>query len=469
MELKRFSILLSLVLTFFFINRSAQAQSNIPQEPYYLVQAGDSLWSVATRFGVSMEELLKANNISDPEQLIAGMQLVMPGLEEINGLISTRDVRYGETLESISRDYGLSMQTLARINRLVSPGELYAGSRVIIPAQDEDLPLRTRADISFGETLLELAVRSDQNPWALARDNNLPGAWAAFPGKTLYVQQIDPSIEKNAPGSLPAFISDISIDSAVLAQGKTLVVKIDAPAEVKITGKLADKDLNFFPYEDGFVALQGVHTMMEPGLYPLAVGAETTDGKQFAFSQMVPIRSTDYIYDPSLNVDPTTVDPAMTEPEAELWTSLAVPVSNVKMWEGQFTSPVPLELVDCWTSLFGNRRSYNGSEYKYFHSGLDFCGRVGTELFATAAGKVVYTGPLIVRGNVVVIDHGWGVYTAYDHLSEIFVQPGELVQAGQAVGLGGDTGRTTGPHLHWEVWVGGVQVDPVDWLAKSYP
>jgi lysostaphin len=184
---------------------------------------------------------------------------------------------------------------------------------------------------------------------------------------------------------------------------------------------------------------------------------------------MVLIRSTDYIYDPSLNVDPATVDPAVTESEAELWASLAVPVSDVKMWGGQFMSPVPLELADCWTSLFGNRRSYNGSEYKYFHSGLDFCGRVGTELYATATGKVVYTGTLIVRGNVVVIDHGWGVYTAYDHLSEILVQPGELVQAGQVVGLGGDTGRTTGPHLHWEVWVGGVQVDPVDWLAKSYP
>jgi murein DD-endopeptidase MepM/ murein hydrolase activator NlpD len=469
MKLKRFSILLFLLLTFFFINQSAQAQSDIPQKPYYLVQAGDSLWSVAARFGVSMQELLKANNISDPEQLIAGMQLVMPGLEGINGLISTRDVRFGETLESMSRDYGLSRQILARINRLVSPGELYAGSRVIVPAQDEDLPSVTRADVLFGETLLELAVRNSQNPWVVAQNNNLSASWMAFPGKTLFVQRADPPIEQNAPGGLPAFISEISIDFAALAQGKTLAIKIDAPAEVRITGKLADKELNFFPYEDGFVALQGVHTMMEPGLYPLALGAETTDGKQFAFSQMVLIRSTDYIYDPSLNVDPATVDPAVTEPEAELWASLAVPVSDVKMWGGQFMSPVPLELADCWTSLFGNRRSYNGSEYKYFHSGLDFCGRVGTELYATATGKVVYTGTLIVRGNVVVIDHGWGVYTAYDHLSEILVQPGELVQAGQVVGLGGDTGRTAGPHLHWEVWVGGVQVDPVDWLAKSYP
>ena len=75
----------------------------------------------------------------------------------------------------------------------------------------------------------------------------------------------------------------------------------------------------------------------------------------------------------------------------------------------------------------------------------------------------------MVRGNVVVIEHGWGVYTAYDRLSEILVQPGDLVQSGQVMGLGGNTGCTTGPHLHWEVWVGDMQVDPVDWLERSYP
>lgn len=466
---KIFSAHLILVLTLFLNHQNAQAQGEIPQAPYYVVQVGDSLWGIAARFGVTLDQLQKANNISDPGQLTAGLQLVIPGLEGISGLISTHEVRYGETLESISKDYGLRAERLARINRLVSPGELYAGSRLIVPAPDENLPSRTRANITSGETLLEFAVRSDQNPWVLAQDNNLPGAWAALPGKTLHIRDTNPRVDRNSPGALPAMISRISIDSAALAQGKTLVIKIDTPAELKITGKLADQALNFFPFENGYVALQGIHTMLKPGLYPLALEVETTDGKRFAYSQMVLVRGIAYIFDPSLDVDPATLDPAVTEPEAELWASLAVPVSNEKMWQGRFSNPVPLELVDCWTSLFGNRRSYNGSEYKYFHSGLDFCGRVGTELYATAAGKVVYTGSLVVRGNVVVIDHGWGVYTAYDHLSEILVQPGELVQVGQVVGLGGNTGRSTGPHLHWEVWVGSVQVDPVDWLEKSYP
>jgi murein DD-endopeptidase MepM/ murein hydrolase activator NlpD len=174
-------------------------------------------------------------------------------------------------------------------------------------------------------------------------------------------------------------------------------------------------------------------------------------------------------FDPTLEVNPATVDPAVTGPESQMWESLGAPVTPVKMWDGLFASPVHTDFTNCWTSLFGNRRPYNGGAYDSFHSGLDFCGRVGTELFAVAPGKVAYTNMLIVRGGVVVIDNGWGVYTAYDHLSEILVKPGEIVQPGQLIGLGGATGRTTGPHLHWEVWVGSVQVNPVDWLMRAYP
>jgi murein DD-endopeptidase MepM/ murein hydrolase activator NlpD len=74
-----------------------------------------------------------------------------------------------------------------------------------------------------------------------------------------------------------------------------------------------------------------------------------------------------------------------------------------------------------------------------------------------------------VRGNTTFIDHGWGVFTGYLHQSEIDVAVGDVIQTGQTIGLVGGTGRVTGPHLHWEIWVGGVPVDPLDWVANSYP
>jgi murein DD-endopeptidase MepM/ murein hydrolase activator NlpD len=145
------------------------------------------------------------------------------------------------------------------------------------------------------------------------------------------------------------------------------------------------------------------------------------------------------------------------------------------MWDGLFSMPSPLdqeycvETNECWTSRYGNRRSYNGSAYSFFHTGLDFAGGTGTEIYAPAAGKVVFAGPLTVRGNAVMIDHGWGIHTGYMHMSEVRVQVGDVVQPGQVIGLVGGTGRVEGPHLHWEVWAGGVQVDPLEWLAQAFP
>ena len=82
---------------------------------------------------------------------------------------------------------------------------------------------------------------------------------------------------------------------------------------------------------------------------------------------------------------------------------------------------------------------------------------------------VVYTGKLTVRGNVTFIDHGWGVYSVYFHQSRIDVKVGDRVQPGQVIGLIGATGRVTGAHLHWELWVNGFQSDPLDWLVRAFP
>jgi murein DD-endopeptidase MepM/ murein hydrolase activator NlpD len=74
-----------------------------------------------------------------------------------------------------------------------------------------------------------------------------------------------------------------------------------------------------------------------------------------------------------------------------------------------------------------------------------------------------------VRGNATMIDHGWGVYSAYLHQSELKVKVGDKVETGQVIGLVGGTGRAGGPHLHYEILVGGLPVDPLDWLQQTYP
>jgi murein DD-endopeptidase MepM/ murein hydrolase activator NlpD len=261
-----------------------------------------------------------------------------------------------------------------------------------------------------------------------------------------------------------------------MLQGKAAVIRLATLAEMTLSGSLMEHDLHFLrDGEEGYVALQGIYALAEPGLYPLTIQGDLPGGATFSYSQMVPVFTVNYPYDTPLTVDPATVDPAVTKPEDEQWAALTAPVTPQRLWDGVFKLPSPLpvdyclETGECWSSRFGNRRSYNGSPYNRFHTGLDVVGGVGTEIYAPASGEVVFAGPLTVRGNATVIDHGWGVYTAYMHQSEIFVEVGEIVEPGQLIGLVGGTGRVQGPHLHWEVWAGGVQVDPLDWLERAYP
>ena len=90
-------------------------------------------------------------------------------------------------------------------------------------------------------------------------------------------------------------------------------------------------------------------------------------------------------------------------------------------------------------------------------------------MHAAAAGTVVLAEQLSLWGNAVVIDHGWGVLTGYAHLSAIHVTPGQQVTAGEVIAEVGNTGLSTGAHLHWEMWVGGTSVDALQWLDPASP
>lgn len=112
------------------------------------------------------------------------------------------------------------------------------------------------------------------------------------------------------------------------------------------------------------------------------------------------------------------------------------------------------------TSIFGNARIYNGSLNGY-HSGTDFRAKVGTPLISSNDGIVVLVKDRFYSGGSVIIDHGYGVYTCYYHMSAFEVKVGDRVKKGELIGLSGVSGRVTGPHLHFSARVGGIQVDPL--------
>lgn len=132
--------------------------------------------------------------------------------------------------------------------------------------------------------------------------------------------------------------------------------------------------------------------------------------------------------------------------------------------DGAFASPRPFDV----TAEFGQKRVFNG-ELQSRHTGLDLRGQVGTPVHAAGKGRVALAGDFYYSGNGIFIDHGLGVYTGYFHLSEILVSEGDLVEKGTLIGKAGATGRVTGPHLHWSLWVDGTGQDAGSLLEMKIP
>lgn len=136
----------------------------------------------------------------------------------------------------------------------------------------------------------------------------------------------------------------------------------------------------------------------------------------------------------------------------------------------QFSKPFILPINSSITSNFGNARVFN-NEVQSYHSGVDFRAKIGTDIVASNDGIVRISKDRYYAGKSVVIEHGAGIFSQYYHLSDILVQNGQHVFRGQVIGRSGDTGRVSGPHLHFGIAIYGTSVNPlkfIDMLNKEF-
>jgi len=250
-------------------------------------------------------------------------------------------------------------------------------------------------------------------------------------------------------------------------QGHTLFVEVRTDRPVELKAALDDRPLPFVEDGERYWALAGFTAWSEVGPHTLSLTATDLMGNRAQVTVTVEVKAADFplerVYLPPDRL--ALLDPGVVMAEVKRLAPIFEDFTPERFWKGLFTRPAQGDV----SSPFGTRRSYNGQPPRSHHGGVDFSAPEGTAVVAANSGQVVLAEDLQVRGKSVILDHGLGVYSCYCHLSEIGVQFGQWVDRGDLIGHIGQTGLTAAPHLHWEVRVGGVNVDPLEWARKVWP
>jgi murein DD-endopeptidase MepM/ murein hydrolase activator NlpD len=257
----------------------------------------------------------------------------------------------------------------------------------------------------------------------------------------------------------------ISLSFRALTPGELMVLTMavdGAPSSVRVN--VFGKDVAAVRMADGtWQALVGIDLNQKAGRY--VVSAEADVGSTVLRETQAFVVGPRRFPTRVLHVDPSFVNPPPAElarirRDATFLSEAYASSAAIRLWSAPFVRPV----AGPSNSSFGTRSVFNG-ERRNPHGGADFLSPAGTPVKSPNAGRIICARDLFFTGNTVIIDHGVGVFSMLAHLSRLDVTKGDIVSAGQILGLVGATGRVTGPHLHWAVTVGGARVDPLAVLA----
>ncbi len=267
-------------------------------------------------------------------------------------------------------------------------------------------------------------------------------------------------------GTVAAETPQVLIKARASAPGEAmLVVVLEHDPASAPTGSLGGAPLSFFPGARGaFLAFAGVDLSVASGTIHLGLELKglggvvqrydtdlIVDGKEFS-RQELKVQQ-DF-------VTPKKASAEQAEDDSRRLREIFSRRTPQRFFSGDFLSPIPGSV----SARFGERRVFNGIP-KAPHSGADLRAAEGTKVKAPAGGKVVLTGSLFYQGNTVILDHGYGLFSYYAHLSAISVKEGDVLTRGDVLGKVGATGRVTGPHLHWAVKLAEANVDPFSLTA----
>ncbi|MCY3732872.1 MAG: M23 family metallopeptidase [Chloroflexi bacterium] len=250
-----------------------------------------------------------------------------------------------------------------------------------------------------------------------------------------------------------------------VAQGLTVLIVVVAPGADTASMWWQGQTFSLLHSEERFIGFFGIDANAAVGPQSLGVAVWGPRGEQLLWQEtVIEIVSGDWTVD-NIQIDgpnEALLDPAIRRADEAQRLPYQTGLTPQLHWLGVFDPPVDGAI----TALYGEQRSFNGGPIVEYHTGIDYGGETGTAVKAGNSGIVSWAGRTRRRGNGIIIDHGVGVFTGYYHLSEVLQTPGTVVEQGDLIARMGATGLATGPHLHWEVVVRGVTVNPLPWIRS---
>ncbi len=428
----------------------------------YQVLPGDTLASISEQFGISVRALMRANGLQDPRQLHPGQTLSLASALGLPGT-AVALTPHAELL-SLSRASGVSPEAVARVNELLLPTRLPTGLSLWLPAS---LPAAEMAAPIPASPRLATAVHYGLRLADVMWLNPVPGTL----GQRLLLPSaaLPEGVDEEGESELPYPVETLTLSSQPVARGETAVVTLETSVPIDCTFSYLSVGDVCLPADGSgraWFAIIGLPALLDPGSLTVTLHLMTADAAEIGVPVSLMVAPGRYDYERlDLPSDrQALLDPQLSQAETSKIAALQTLRTPTRYWTYPFRRP----LESAVTSYYGSRRSY-GYGFGSYHAGTDFDGEVGMPAIAPSDGVVVLAEPLVVRGNAIVIDHGWGILTGYWHLSRIDVEVGQQVAAGERIGLVGNTGLSTGAHLHWELWVNGVAVDVLSWLEADGP
>jgi len=256
------------------------------------------------------------------------------------------------------------------------------------------------------------------------------------------------------------------INPRVVQQGKCFSVSLTSPeAATSVTVSFLGQRVNCYQGDDSFSAIVGVAPEQRPGDHPLILIVTKGDGSREEIKRTIKVGKIRFPF-VSFWLKPSKKKLFTKDLIAEEWARIEkvlVVEPAQKAWSGRFNLPAkgPVSMV------FGTVERVNGKPSGR-HRGLDLAVPMGTRIKAPNHGRVVFAEHLKAFGGTIVLDHGQGIHTLYFHLSKFLAKAGQDVSKGDIIALSGNSGISSGPHLHWGMSAHNLRVDPVQWTKYAF-